>query len=134
MIGLDTNVLVRLLTADDAAQLKTATQLIAGFAGQPGSFFINELVLVELIWVLQRLYGYSQPESLQAVQALLASDAFVFEDRTRLNQAVRLCNEKASGFADAMIALKNAVTACEYTATFDKDMVGLPKISLLTAC
>lgn len=131
MIGLDTNILVRLLTADDTAQLKAVTRLIADFEGRPDSFYINDMVLVELVWVLQRLYDHSQAESLQAVQALLASDAFVFEDRARLNQVITLCKGQAHGFADAMITLKNADAVCEYTATFDKGMAGLPKIRLL---
>ncbi len=49
MIGLDTNVLVRLLTADEAVQLKAATQLLARFEGRANSFYINDLVLVELV-------------------------------------------------------------------------------------
>ena len=58
MIGLDANVLVRLLTADETIQLKAATQLLTGFEGQANSFYINDMVLVELVWVLRRLYGF----------------------------------------------------------------------------
>ena len=131
MIGLDTNVLVRLLTADETIQLKAAIQLLAGFDGQANSFYINDMVLVELVWVLRRLYGFERKDALFAIQSLLTSDAFVFEDRARLSQVIRLCNEQEQDFADTMIVLKNAAAPCEYTATFDKAMVSLPNVKLL---
>jgi predicted nucleic-acid-binding protein len=131
MIGLDANVLVRLLTADEPIQLKAATQLLASFDGQANSFYINDMVLVELVWVLRRLYGFERKDTLPAVQSLLSSDAFVFEDRARLSQVIRLCSEQALDFADTMIALINIDAPCEYTATFDEAMVSLPKVKLL---
>jgi predicted nucleic-acid-binding protein len=131
MIGLDTNVLVRLLTADEPIQLKAATQLLAHFEGVANSFYINDMVLVELVWVLCRLYGFERKDALFAIQSLLSSDAFVFEDRARLSQVIRLCSEHVWDFADTMIALKNIAAPCEYTATFDKGMLNLPKVKLL---
>jgi len=131
MIGLDTNVLVRLLTADETIQLKAATQLLASFEGQANSFYINNIVLVELVWVLRRLYGFELKDALFAIESLLNSDAFVFEDRGRLGQVIRLCNEQAKDFVDTMIVLKNVAAPCEYTATFDKAMVSSPNVKLL---
>ena len=131
MIGLDTNVLVRLLTADEPVQLKAATRLLAAHDGEPGAFFSNDMVLVELVRVLGRLYGFVPAEALTAIASLLDSDAFTFKDRERLGQALGLCSAQACDFADTMIALKNAAAACEYTATFDKAMRGLPGARLL---
>ena len=131
MIGLDTHVLVRLLTADEPVQLKAATRLLAAHDGEPGAFFINDMVLVELVRVLGRHYGFVPAEALTAIASLLDSDAFTFKDRERLGQALGLCSAQACDFADTMIALKNAAAACEYTATFDKAMRGLPGARLL---
>ena len=131
MLGLDTNVLVRLLTADEPAHLKAASRLLAAHDGEPGVFFVNDMVLVELIWVLARLYGFAPAEALKAIASLLESDAFSFEDRDRLSHAVRLCGERACDFADTMIALKNAAAPCEFTATFDKAMRALPGVRVL---
>ena len=131
MIGLDTNVLVRLLTADDPAQLKAATRLLAAHEGEAGAFFVNDMVLVEMVWVLGRSYGFGRDEVLAAVKSLLHSDSFAFEDRERLDRAIEMCSAQASDFADAMIALKNAAAACEYTASFDRAMRALPDVKLL---
>ncbi len=131
MIGLDTNVLVSLLTADDPVQLKAAKRLLAAHEGEPAAFFINDMVLVELVWVLRRVYTCERAEALTGIESLLGSDAFAFEDRERLNRAVALCGEQGRDFADAMIALKNAAAACACTASFDKAMRGLPGVQLL---
>ena len=131
MIGLDTNVLVRLLTADEPVQLKAASRLLAAHDGEAGAFFINDMVLVELVWVLGRLYGFAPAEALTAIESLLDSDAFAFEDRDRLSHALGLCKAQRCDFADTMIALKNAAAGCEHTATFDKAMRGLPGVQLI---
>ena len=131
MIGLDTNVLVRLLTADEPVHLKAASRLLAAHDGEPGAFFVNDMVLVEMVWVLGRLYGFAPAEALTAIASLLDSDAFAFEDRDRLGHALGLCKAQGCDFADTMIALKNAAAACESTATFDKAMRGLPGVRLL---
>ena len=131
MIGLDTNVLVRLLTADEPVQLKAASRLLAAHDGQAGAFFINDMVLVELVWVLGRLYGFAPAEALTAIESLLDNDAFGFEDRERLGHALGLCKAQRCDFADTMIALKNAAAGCEHTATFDKAMRGLPGVQLI---
>ena len=131
MIGLDSNVLVRLLTADEPVQLKAASRLLAAHDGELGAFFVNDMVLVELVRVLGRLYGFGPGESLTALRSLLDGDAFRFEDRERLGRAVALCSDQSCDFADTMITLKNAAAGCESTATFDKAMRGLPGVRLL---
>jgi len=57
MTGLDTNVLVRYLAQDDARQSAIATRWIEEelSPSQPG--FVSLVVLVEVCWVLQRLYS-----------------------------------------------------------------------------
>ncbi|MEQ1557488.1 MAG: type II toxin-antitoxin system VapC family toxin [Methyloglobulus sp.] len=131
MIGLDTNVLVRLLTADDENQLEAATRMMTPFEGIAHSFYINDMVLVELVWVLRRLYGFAREDCLLAIQALLNSDAYAFEDRARLAVILNLCKEQEHDFADAMIVFKNTAASCEYTATFDKAMSGLLYVKVI---
>lgn len=135
MIGLDTNVLIRLLTADEPVQLKAAARLLAAHDGQAGAFFINDMVLVELVGVLGGLYGYAPTEALTAIASLLDSDAFAFEDRERLGHALGhalgLCQAQGRDFADTMIALKNAASRCVHTATFDKAMRGVPGVQVI---
>ena len=71
MIGLDTNVLVRYLAQDDAAQSAKATRLIEGELTQRQPGFISLIVLVETCWVLKRLYGATPTELRETVNDLL---------------------------------------------------------------
>ena len=52
MIALDTNVLVRLVTGDDAAQAKRAAARI----DTGDAFFVSLTVALELEWVLRGAY------------------------------------------------------------------------------
>ena len=60
MIAIDTNILVRYITQDDEIQSKAAEDLLSGYNEKPQSIFINNIVLCELIWVLERGYKYSK--------------------------------------------------------------------------
>ena len=131
MIGLDTNVLVRLLTEDEPVQFRAAKRLLVAHEGEAGAFFVNDIVLTEMVWVLRRLFGVSPDEALVAVESLLASDAFIFEDRALVAQAHATCSRHSTDFADTLIALKNFARGCEHTATFDKAMRGLPAVKVL---
>ena len=131
MIGLDTNVLVRLLAADDDEQLARATALLAAHDGQAAAFHVNDIVLVELVWVLRRLYGYERGQVVIAVQALLDNDAFAFDNRDRIDDALALCRDQANDLADALIALKNVEAGCTETASFDKSTRNLPAVRVL---
>lgn len=115
MIGLHTNVLARLLTADEPAQLKAAKRLLAAHEGEPGAFFINDIVLVELVWVLVRLYGFAPAEALTAIASPRDSDAFAFEDRERLGQALGLCSAPSCDFAATMRSWRRGRCSCRPT-------------------
>ena len=88
MIGLDTNVLVRLLTNDDPAQADAAQHLLETQAGRQAPAFVDRVALVELVWVLQRRYGYDRAAIADAVVALLRTPALRLEDAERVIDAV----------------------------------------------
>jgi len=134
MIGLDTNVLVRYLAQDDAKQAAIATRLIEHelSATQPG--FISLVVLVELCWVLKRLYAATELELLGTVQDLLGAAQFRVESRA----VVQAATQKLSGFksirvglADMLIAQIATAQGCAHTVSFDKNAVRLAGMTLL---
>ena len=115
MIALDTNVLVRLITRDDAAQAAAVDALLS----TPGKvFFLPDLVLAELAWVLARGYAYARVEVAQVMSALLDRVDVVFEDEERVRTAVRLY---AGGLdlADALILGKAREEGCSALASLD---------------
>ena len=47
MIGLDTNVVLRILTDDDPAQVTIVKKLLLSHPQAVGAFFLNQVVLAE---------------------------------------------------------------------------------------
>ena len=60
MIGLDTNILIRYIVQDDAAQASAATRLIENRCTQQTTGFVSIVVLVQLVWVLAAAYEYEK--------------------------------------------------------------------------
>ena len=54
MLAVDTNVLVRLIARDDAAQVRAAEGFVAKGA------WVSHLILAETIWVLDSVYELSR--------------------------------------------------------------------------
>lgn len=85
MIGLDTNVLIRYITADDAEQFKRAEQLIEQ---QSTKFYINHIVLCELVWVLNRAYHYDKMTIIWVLEKILNTEQWVTEEQQIVQQAI----------------------------------------------
>lgn len=119
MIGLDTNVLIRYLAQDDAAQSASATALIGTLSGSvPG--FVATVVLVELVWVMRRIYGASKPELIVILDKLFRMQELVIENRDVAFAALRSFATSKADFADCLIARAGRQAGCKYTVTFDK--------------
>ncbi|MGH6870979.1 MAG: PIN domain-containing protein [Rhizomicrobium sp.] len=120
MIGLDTNVVVRLLTRDDPVQARRAADFIADQAARNEPVFISLVVLTETVWVLGSTYKYSHREIEAGLHGLLAADEFIVEQRDALDEALRLKNRGRADFADVFIEVANRTRGCSATATFDR--------------
>lgn len=132
MIGLDTNVLVRYILRDDARQAALATHLIErtlDATERPG--FIASIVLCEMVWVLQRGYGYTREQIAETLQRLFEVDRFRFEAPELMWRALDGYRAGAD-FADAMLALVNEQAGCDYTASFDRKAARLGQVRLLS--
>jgi predicted nucleic-acid-binding protein len=118
MIALDTNFLVRLIAGDDRAQERAVLRLLAAPSEK---FFIGDVTLAELVWVLEEVYVFKCDELVCALDALLNRADVVFEDPLRVRRASR--HLAAGGdFADALIVGRAQAEACSALASFDKDL------------
>ncbi len=123
MIGLDTNVLVRYLTQDEPQQAKLATHLIEKVLTPAAPGFVSLVVLMELYWVLSKLYQVTLPEWLETVESLLSGTHFFVEQRDVLRAAAQTCATQKAGFIDALIAQVARASGCTHTASFDKTAI-----------
>ncbi len=131
MIGIDTNILLRLWLNDDPAQNKRIDALLAEHGSAPGSLLVTDIVLAEAVWTLKSAFEQDKAAQLLAVRSLLAETAFAFEDREAVGRAVTLFEESSCGFSDCLIVAKHTQRGCNFTATFDRGMRNLPNIKVL---
>jgi len=120
MIGLDSNVIVRYLTQDDPVQSARANRLIERQLSENAPGFISQIVLVELCWVLKRLYRATGAELRQTVQDLLDARQFMVEQRGAVIQAVKKL-DTAGDIADSLIVEVARTVGCERIVTFEKN-------------
>lgn len=111
MRAVDTNVLVRALVRDDAAQSPRAETLL-----QAGTLYLPVCVVLELNWILRSQYGFTSRRIARALQLLVAlANVTVGERQAVLTAAVR--SAKGWDFADA---LHHALSAgCSDFVTLD---------------
>jgi predicted nucleic-acid-binding protein len=128
--GIDSNILLRLLTEDDPEQLLLANRLKANSDGA-GVLFVNVIVLLETIWVLRRRYRMTQSEVLVAIDNLIVSRDIELEDQGTVIDALVRAGELNVDFADCLIALRNQQLGCEITFTFDRKAARLSEFRLL---
>jgi predicted nucleic-acid-binding protein len=112
MLAIDTNVLVRLLVADDPAQAERAKALVGR-----EQIFVPVTVLLEAEWVLRSVYGLSGPAVAEAFEALAGLPRVILEDAQRVGRALAWARD-GMDFADALHLSR--VDGCDALATFDR--------------
>jgi predicted nucleic-acid-binding protein/bifunctional DNA-binding transcriptional regulator/antitoxin component of YhaV-PrlF toxin-antitoxin module len=119
MIALDTNVLVRFLVEDDAAQASRAAALIEQAIADGTALFISDVVLCETVWVLTARYGFSRVEVAAVLRRLLDADHLVFATPPQNVRALAAYAAGKDDFADYVIREHGRAAACSAVATFD---------------
>lgn len=117
MIAIDTNVVIRLLTADDREQLEVTKKLF-----RQKDIFISTTVILECEWVLRYAYRFNTEEVSRAFKALLGLPNVICESPTVISQAIEW-HEVGMDFADATHLAKSQ--SCQSFRTFDKKFIKL---------
>lgn len=126
MIGLDTNVLIRYVVQDDPVQSAIATELIETRCTQQAPGFVCGIVLVEIVWVLERGYGYDKSVILAIVKQMLSTAELVIENADLVWTAVMDYESHGAGFADCLLGRLNQYHGCLKTYTFDSKAAKTP--------
>ena len=120
MIGLDTNVAVRLLVEDDAAQTAAAVRLVRRAREESARLFVADVVVCEISWVLRSCYGRSREEIANALDLLAGVDAAEFESAGRVAAAIAAYREGKGDFSDYLLRESASAAGCAAVATFDR--------------
>lgn len=125
MIGVDANVLVRLVVGDDVGQSARAEAFFRERSPDDPAA-VSLVALVEFAWVLRRSYGRSPTDVARAIRGLLAADSIVIQSEQAVIRALRDAEESRADFADSVIAHLGLGAGCDYTVTFDRKAAELP--------
>lgn len=98
MRAVDTNLLVRLIVRDDAAQVAATEAFVAGGA------WVSHLVLAETIWVLDAVHERTAAQLAAAIEMLLNHQQLSVQDADVVSQALeRFRSRPALGFSDCLV-------------------------------
>ncbi len=130
MIAIDTNVLVRFLVGDDQDQVKSAGEFLDTLEPRDPGLVCRE-VLIELVWVLERTYGFGHSQIADAVEELIDSSEIVFEDVDRVRNALREYRSSGFDFSDLMIRSIATELGASHVVTFDRKFAQTPNVILV---
>jgi predicted nucleic-acid-binding protein len=131
MPALDTNVLVRYVVQDDAAQLAAAQRLIRRCVSEQLTLFVPITVTLELEWVLRSNFEFTKDETVRVLSDLFSAAELTFESERALEVALNLYREKTADFADCVHIALSAQAGEQPLWTFDKGAAKVPGAQLL---
>jgi predicted nucleic-acid-binding protein len=115
VIAADTNVVIRLLTGDEPRQTAQVRRLF-----ETETIFLAKTVLLEVEWVLRRLYRLERLAVNRALDGLLSLSNVRCEDEPLLRQALAWVRD-GMDFADAL-HLASSRSVARFV-TFDRAMI-----------
>jgi len=130
--GLDTNILIRFLIADDPKQSITVRSLFQRGIREGKRFHVSTIVLCEIVWVLRTVYRFTRRETVLSLDSLLESSFLEIQDLDLVQHALDDYREGRADFADYLIGCQNRRAGCTDTLTFDSDLASSPGFALLS--
>lgn len=117
MIGLDTNVLLRIVLADDARQQRRSLDLLESL-DEP--IVINSIVLAEATWTLEKKRKAPRERIASFIADVLDTSAFEVTCPDAARRALGSYRQGRADYADYLIAEINAQYGCRTTYSFDR--------------
>lgn len=130
MIALDTNVLVRYLVRDDQHQAEAARALLESLTPERPGYVCRE-VTVELVWVLERAYGFPRDRIGSVLEELVATEGLAIEAAGDVARAAIRYRAGGAGFSDLMILAAAERSGARPMYTFDRKAARIDGVELL---
>lgn len=131
MIGIDTNILLRLIVGDEPKQAVAARNLLRDNCSPDEPGYVCQIVLVELVWTLAKAYGFTRERIAGAIEQILETAQLDVESSNAVAAAVKDYRDGPADFADCLLVRMNAAAGCDHTVTFDRKAARLAGFELL---
>jgi predicted nucleic-acid-binding protein len=130
-VGLDTSVVLRLLTGEPEGQARCALDELRRIRDEGGDLFVSDLVIAEAYFALHHHYGIPKPEALRLIALFLAESGVRTLGVAAEVLASRSLPAGKPGFVDRLIHAEYLRSAKE-VLTFEKAGERLPGVRVLT--
>ena len=118
MIGIDTNIIVRLLLRDDEAMFQRAAALI-GRTSPDDPLVVNVVVVAESLWVLEKKAGVDRATARSTLAAFLESEELRVLDTNPFRNWAETLSGGHRDYSDLVISQINLEAGCDFTYTLD---------------
>lgn len=121
-IFIDTNVFVRFLVNDDPKQFQHVKKLFEAIEAGSIKPYTSNIVVLELVYVLTRIYKVKRSKALDDINTLLQLRNLTVVEKSNTKKALKWANEVNIKYADLLIATQvpAEVTLCTYDKEFNK--------------
>lgn len=133
IVGLDTSVLVRLLTGKPQGLALVALDYLLEREEAGDRVLVSDWVVAETYYALQHHYGASKKETLAALADFLASRGVENTGEVAAVLATPNLESAKPGFIDRVIHRNYLRSGAEEVATFESDAAKLPHVRVLTS-
>lgn len=117
--SLDTNAILRLLINDVPKQYEAVKELLVTADGQ---FAVADMAIIELVFVLERYYGFSRQQANEAVLGLMQLKEINCNRGLFENALPMYLNHPALSFEDCCLSTYAKLNNAEPLWTFDKKL------------
>ncbi len=131
-VGLDTSVILRLLTGEPEFQARRALAELESLAGNGATLLVSDLVVSEVYFALQYHYSVPKDEALALLARFLDESYINPLGASAMVLAVPNLATARPGFVDRLIHAEYTSAAGE-VLTFEKAAGRLPGLRVLTA-
>ena len=131
MIGLDTNVVLRLLLNDDLKQRQRAVKAIQQAKVLAVRVTITLAVVLEMEWVLRSIAKMTKPQILSVFDLLLESYDIEIDNEKALEQALHIYANAAADFAECLFLAQYQRMGCQNMLTFDTKAARMAGVQLV---
>jgi predicted nucleic-acid-binding protein len=130
LIGIDTNVLLRLFGRDEPERQIARAKAVIIAGREEGRVLVNVIVLSEFSWTLSKRYRLPRAEVADRIERLLEAEELEIAAEDQVRDAVEHYRRGRADFPDYLIAALNRRMGCRTTMTFDQDAGDSPDMTV----
>jgi predicted nucleic-acid-binding protein len=131
-VGLDTSVLVRLLSGDPRELALLALRYLRERERSGDRVLVSDWVLAEAYYALQHHYGVSKKDTLEALRGFMASPGVEGTGEVTEILTTRNLESAKPGFIDRVIHRNYLRSGADRVITFEKASAKLSSVQVLT--